>query len=154
MPPASCDRLPKTSSCRHLLPLPLKRDVARYNVAMASSDPRDAHLRKLRQYRVPKEQDLSLDFLKQQFQRDVAKPYKQLGAVAVIWQQLVPAELAAHTRLEGLSRGVLRVTVDSSAHLYELDRLLRAGLERDIIRKHAGAALRKIKLRNAPLPRS
>ena len=133
--------------------MPFQRSDARYNTAMAPSDPRDAHLRRLRQYRVPKEPDQSLGFLKQQFQREVAKPYKQLGAIATLWQEMVPTELASHTRLEGLSRGVLRVAVDSSARLYELDRLLRSGLERQIIRAHAGAALRKIKLRNAPLPR-
>jgi hypothetical protein len=66
-----------------------------------------------------------------------------------LWTDLVPAELVAHSRLEGLSRGVLRVAVDSSSHLFELDRLLRGGLEQRLITSHKGPAFRRVQLRNA-----
>jgi hypothetical protein len=56
--------------------------------------------------------------------------------------------------LESLSRGVLRVGVDSSGHRYELDRLLRQGLEKQIITGHKGATLRRIKLHVAADPQS
>ena len=47
----------------------------------------------------------------------------------------------------GISRGVLRVSVDTSSHLFQLDRLLRSGLQRQIINQHPGKALRRIQLR-------
>lgn len=106
-------------------------------------------LDKLRSLRVDKDGDFSLGFIKQQFQRDVAKPHKQLGAIGELWHELVPPGLARHTRLEGLSRGVLRVAVDSSAHLYQLDRLLREGLQRQLIIGHKGGTLRSVRLRVA-----
>lgn len=112
-----------------------------------TDDTHQERLRRLRQHRVWKEPDLSLGFLEKQFQRDVAKPHKQLGALSELWRDLVPDALVGHTRLDDLSRGILRVSVDSSAHLYELDRLLRSGLEKQLVRSHRGAAFRRIKLR-------
>ena len=77
----------------------------------------------------------------------IEKPYKQLATVIEAWQKLVPVELEGHTRLEGLSRGVLKVVVDSSPRLYQLDRLLRGGLEQSLITANRGPAFRKIQLR-------
>lgn len=93
------------------------------------------------------ETDHSLAFLKDAFSRQVTRPFKQLESFVDVWRSLVPAALLEHTRLEGLSRGVLRVAVDSSAHLYELDMLLRQGLERQMIRHHKGPAFRRVQLR-------
>ena len=93
------------------------------------------------------EADHSLAFLKDDFARRVTRPFKQLESFVGVWQSLVPPALIEHTRLEGLSRGVLRVAVDSSAHLYELDMLLRQGLERRMIRQHKGPAFRRVQLR-------
>ena len=116
---------------------------------MPPHDHASQRLERLRKYRVRKAPDLSLAFLKNQFQRDVAKPHKQLGQLVSLWQQLLPPDLLEHTRLEGLSRGTLRVAVDSSPHLYQLDRLLSAGLERQLVQQHAGPAFRRVKLRVA-----
>ncbi|MEX0654511.1 MAG: DUF721 domain-containing protein [Phycisphaeraceae bacterium] len=113
-------------------------------------DPHGQRLDRLRASRNRPDPDLSLGFLQKQFQRDVARPHKQLAQLVELWAQLVPADLAQHTRLESLSRGVLRVAVDSSSHLYELDHLLRAGLERDLVRQHTGPAFRRIKLQLTP----
>ena len=90
--------------------------------------------------------DHSLAFLKDQFKREVEKPHKQLAKLIDLWSELVPRELAEHTRLDALQRGVLRVSVDSSAQLYELDRLLRSGLEQTLITRYAGPAFRRIRL--------
>lgn len=114
-------------------------------------DSANQHLDDLRRHRNREDPDLSLGFLKQQFKRDIARPAKHLGDLAGLWQELVPAALIDATRLESLSRGVLRVTVRSSVELYELDSLLRTGLERELIRRHAGPAFRKVKLTVGPL---
>jgi len=103
-----------------------------------SKDPRVEQMERLRGWRARRERDLTLGFLKDTFKREVEKPFKQLE---------VPQELAAHTKLESLSRGVLRVVVDSAGRHYELDRLLREGLMRELTRRHKGAALRQVKVR-------
>ena len=108
------------------------------------------HVERLREHRAPRESGATLGFLKEQFKRDVEKPHRQLAKLVDLWAELVPAEIAAHTRLESLSRGVLRVGVDSSGHLYELDRLLRSGLQQALITRHTGPAVRRVQLRVAP----
>ena len=110
------------------------------------SDRQQAHLDQLRKSRNRPEPQWSLGFLREQFKRQVEKPYRQLGTVSGLWSQLVPQDLARHTRLESLSRGVLRVAVDSSARLYELDRMLRLGLEQKLRTHPQGKAIRRIKL--------
>ena len=88
-----------------------------------------------------------------EFDKEIAKPFKQLQNMIPLWYQLVPDDLAQHTSLESLRRGVLQVAVDSSAHLYELDRLLRNGLKQDLIRRQKKPVIRRIKLRvNAKTP--
>jgi len=111
------------------------------------SDPYQTHLDGLRARRNRKDPDLSLGFMREQFKRDVQKPYEQLGELTTIWAELVPEALADHTRLVGLSRGVLRVTVDSSGRLYELDRLLRSGTFDELVTRHKGKALRRVDLK-------
>lgn len=112
-----------------------------------AKDPYQSYLQGLRDRRNPKDPDLSLGFMAEQFRREVQKPYEQLGALTELWGELLPQELAAHTRLEGLSRGVLRVSVDSSGRLYELDRLLRGGVFDELISRHKGKALRRVELK-------
>ena len=116
-------------------------------MAMAPTDPEIAHLKRLRQWRSLRDKDLSLGFLQPYFQRNIARPFKQLESVVPVWQRLVPEELQSHARLESLRRGVLHVAVDSSAHLYELDRLLRSGLERQLISQYKGYGLSRVQLR-------
>lgn len=105
------------------------------------------HVEKMRTLRVRPERDVSMAFLADQFKREVARPFKQLGDLVELWNELLPGEVAAGTRLEALARGVLSVAVDSSARLYEVDRRLREGLERELITRHKGAAFRRVKLR-------
>lgn len=116
---------------------------------MAGTDPNSKYIERLRQWRTRPDKDVSLGFLREQFKREVEKPYKQLHAIAEVWAELVPATLSEHVRLESLARGVLRVAVDSSSVLYELDRMLRGGLEQELIRQHKGPAFRSVKLRVA-----
>lgn len=117
---------------------------------MADS-PRDQatrkHVEALRERRVRPERDLSLGFLADQFKREIARPFKQLGDLAELWNELLPEEVAAGTRLESMQRGVLSVAVDSSSRMYDVDRRLREGLERDLVTRHKGTAFRKVKLR-------
>jgi len=110
-------------------------------------DPAQEHLDRLRKNRMLPNPDLSLGFVAEQFKRDVAKPFKQMGDLAVLWRELVPAALVERSRLVGLSRGVLHVEVDNPAAHFEVDRLLRGGLQKQLIQSHRGAAFRKVSIK-------
>jgi hypothetical protein len=114
---------------------------------MTIPDPNNARLQRLQRLRNPPERDPTLSFLRNEFKKQIEKPHKQLGAAVTVWAEHVPVDLQAHARLEGLVRGVLRVAVDDSAHLYELDRLLREGLERKLVSGGTGTPLRRVQLR-------
>lgn len=112
-------------------------------------DPAQEHLERLRKYRSLPSRDLSLSFMAEQFKRDVAKPFQQLGDLATLWRELVPAALVERSRLVGLSRGVLYVEVDNPAAHFEVDRLLRSGLQDELIKRHRGPAFRKVSIKLA-----
>ncbi|MEM6332079.1 MAG: DciA family protein [Planctomycetota bacterium] len=88
--------------------------------------------------------DRSMGFVKKMFQRSIADPHRRLGRAAAAWEAAVPEALRPQTRLVSLQRGVLRVEVDSSATLYELDAVLRAGLERSM--QAAKVGVRRVRL--------
>lgn len=111
------------------------------------SDPAQKHLERLQKSRSLPNRDLSLGFLAEQFKREVAKPYKQLGDLAALWRDLVPSALVERSRLIGLSRGVLHVEVDNPAAHFEIDRLLRSGLQKQLIQGHRGPAFRKVQIK-------
>ncbi len=59
---------------------------------------------------------------------------RDAGPMAQLWNELIPQELARHTRLR-LDKGTLRVSVTDSSCRFALDRLLRAGIQDQLIRK-------------------
>lgn len=109
-----------------------------------------ARLQRLQGWRGRPNRESTLAFLSADFKRDVERPFKQLEDLAELWREVCPPELLSHTRLISLSRGILRVGVTSSNHLYELDRHLRGGLERLLITRHRGKAVRRVMLRVQP----
>jgi hypothetical protein len=50
----------------------------------------------------------------------VSPKQAKFGAVAEIWNQLLPEELCRHCEIVGISGGILKVKVDSPAYKYEL----------------------------------
>ncbi|MEX2671951.1 MAG: DciA family protein [Phycisphaeraceae bacterium] len=107
------------------------------------------HIENLRGWRTRGERDLSLAFVRDYVKRTYAKPQKQLGKVVEVWAERVPEHLGMRTVLAALSRGVLTVHVADSATLYQLDRLLRDGLEQEL-RQTPGVTLRRVKLKVDP----
>ena len=104
---------------------------------MPHRDSRIERFTRVRAWRTGAPADQSLGFMRAAFKTQIAKPHKQLRDIIVIWQRLLPADIAAHTRLEGLTRGVLRIAVDSSPRLYEVDRLLRPAIRKVQLRVDA-----------------
>lgn len=107
------------------------------------------HLDLLRKSRSLPRKDLSLAFMTEQFKREVEKPHQQLGDLAELWRELVPQRLIAHCRLIGLGRGTLYVEADHAAAHFEIDRLLRSGLQTDLIKRHKGPAFRRVQVKLA-----
>ncbi len=75
----------------------------------------------------------------------LAKRVRNLGELAVAWDEVIPADLREHTALEGFSRGTLTVLVDSAAHRFQLEMLLKGGIQKALAERIPGA-LNRIKL--------
>ncbi len=110
-------------------------------------DPQLHRLNRLREQRGWTPRDNSLAFVAKVFEREVARPFKQLEGIAAAWETLVPAELQPGCKLEALQRGVLTVATDSSATLYQLDVFVRDGLAVKLAQACKGKAIRRIRLR-------
>ena len=104
-------------------------------------------LEQLRKHRVFKDRDFSLGFMKRKFKVEIEKPFKQISDLVEVWQRMVPEHIEPHTKLESLNRGMLRVVVESNSWLYELDKVLRSGLQQQIISEFKGKAFRRVQLR-------
>ena len=67
------------------------------------------------------------------FKKKINKRHKLLQKISYAWGELLPVELQEHSSIEGLSRGMLKVMVDSQVHFAELDMLVRSGLADQIL---------------------
>ncbi|MSR44363.1 MAG: hypothetical protein EXS15_03265 [Phycisphaerales bacterium] len=57
----------------------------------------------------------------------------RFGNAAEVWDRLIPQTIRDDTRLSGLSGGVLTVVTGSAATSFTLDRLLRSGVDHQIM---------------------
>jgi hypothetical protein len=71
-----------------------------------------------------------------------ARTHRRIGELIEIWEQVIPPELAAHSRIVSLRGSVLHVAVDSAPALYEIDHVLRAGGTDDLRRRFRGTLVR------------
>jgi len=115
-----------------------------------NDDAQADRLQRLRNWRDPDGPDRSMKFVGDWFKHTYAKPHEQVAQFVELWEMHIPPHLFAKTALASFNRGVLTVHVADSAAMYELDRLMRGGLERQI-KSAAKASLRKIRLRVANL---
>ncbi len=86
------------------------------------------------------------EFLPKQFKVECERPFKKLGALAGIWEEVIPEVLGVKTALVSFQRGILTVEVASSAVGYELQGLLARGAERTIREAFRGGTLTRIKI--------
>lgn len=106
----------------------------------------DAQLQTIWQQRQPRPAATPLSHSLAVFMKyKLSKRVKAVGKLVGIWQEVIPQALLEHTSLEGFNRGVLTVAVDSASHRFQLDSLLRGGLQREIQRRFSGT-LRKVRL--------
>lgn len=100
----------------------------------------------MRQWRSRPGRDQTLSFLVDHVKSHVVRPHRQVGQLAELWQELVPAEMVERTTLTSFTRGILTVHVADSATLYQLDRLLRGGIEQQL-RQRCNTTLRSVRLK-------
>ncbi len=76
----------------------------------------------------------------------LARRVRQIGQLAMAWDECIPDFIREHTALVGFSRGTLTVAVDSSPHRYQLQNLLQSGLLEAIRERFRAGALNRVKL--------
>jgi predicted nucleic acid-binding Zn ribbon protein len=84
------------------------------------------------------------DAVKQLMEDWISPQQSKLGQVAELWDELLPAELRRHCRLDDVSGGQLKVLADSSSYLYELQ-LCSLELLKELQRRCPRAGIKKIK---------
>ncbi|HNX26412.1 MAG TPA: DciA family protein [Phycisphaerae bacterium] len=75
----------------------------------------------------------------------IGRRVKKLSELSVIWDELLPDIIREHTVLDDFNNGTLKVVVDSPAVRFELQTILRSGIEREL-KTRFGGALNKIKI--------
>jgi len=75
----------------------------------------------------------------------ISPQHARFSSIINAWHQLVPAELAQHCKVIGLSGAALRVLVDSPVYMYEL-KLCSSELLNKLQRQYPQARIRKIEL--------
>jgi hypothetical protein len=81
---------------------------------------------------------------------EVRRMRRQLAGIAAAWAEVVPAPLSERVRLEGVTSGVLNVRAADAAVRFELDRFLRSGGERELLRRFP-MAIRRIRIGIEPV---
>jgi len=74
----------------------------------------------------------------------ISPQQERFGLIAEAWGQLLPAELCQHCKIAGVSNGRLKVRVDSSSYMYEMQ-LLSSELLKKLASQCPQAGIREIK---------
>lgn len=96
--------------------------------------PAARRLELLRQRRAYTQRDRSIGPALAAIATQLRLAQRDAGPVGRLWNELIPEILARGATLR-LDRGTLRVSVSDSSSRYALDRLLRAGVEEQLIRR-------------------
>jgi predicted nucleic acid-binding Zn ribbon protein len=102
-------------------------------------------IEQLRATRGWRDHDVALGPLVESLAARARRTERKLGAFIDLWEQMVSGELAGRTRVTAIRGGVVHVAADSASTVYELDRMLRGGLEQEIRRRYQ-ATLTRIKV--------
>lgn len=110
-------------------------------------DPRSAadRLQRLRDLRGPRERDASAAGMFRAESTRLARLARQVGGVAEAWESVCPPEHAPRTRVVSVARGILTIGVADAPTRYQLERILKAGADREIIRR-CPMTVRRIRL--------
>ena len=76
----------------------------------------------------------------------LAKRVRQIGQLAVAWDECIPEFLRERATLVTYARGTLTVAVDSAPHRYQLQVLLQNGLLDAIRQRFGGGPINRVRL--------
>jgi len=107
-----------------------------------------SQLKQLRQLRMWREKDISIGATIHELQRSLKKSNKQLTQIIEAWDELVPKQIHQCANPTSFQGGVLEVFADGSPTAYQLNRLIRAGLLRELQQRCSGT-LKQIRVRVA-----
>ena len=107
----------------------------------------------LRKHRVRKAPDCGIASELQRLANQYERQSAGLGGLAEHWQALAPEDAQRVATLKAFARGVLTIAVPDASARFLLDRALRSGLRRDLIRA-SKSPLRDIKVVVESRPRS
>jgi len=83
--------------------------------------------------------------VKQLMEDWISPQQSRFEEIAELWDELLPAELRKHCRLDDISGGLLKVLADSPSHLYELQ-LCSAEFLEELQKECPRARIKKIKI--------
>ena len=107
-----------------------------------------AQLEQLRKWRARKDRDISVSATIQELRRNLKKSNKQLTQIIEAWDELVPSHIHKSANPISFQGGVLEVYADGSPTVYQLNRLIRASLLRELQQRCSGT-LKQIRVRVA-----
>ncbi|HVZ93884.1 MAG TPA: DciA family protein [Phycisphaerales bacterium] len=104
-----------------------------------------AAIERLRQSRVktPPASEASASF--SAMGRQLERSSRRLGSIAEAWLEVCPAGLVERTSVKSFVSGTLTIGVRDAATRFELDRVLRTGMERELVRR-TPSTLRSVKV--------
>lgn len=102
-------------------------------------------LKSLREYRVFRERTVAVGPMAAALGAEFKQLERRVGGVAGAWGAVCPADLIKRTSVEGVSRGVLTIRADDAGTRFEIDRWLRSGGERELVKK-CPTTVRKVKV--------
>ncbi|MEO1128526.1 MAG: DciA family protein [Planctomycetota bacterium] len=110
-------------------------------------DPQDAASRvdRLRSFRVRPMPDQHAGAMFEATGRELARQERKLAGIAEAWESICPPEHLGLTEIQGISRGVLTIGVADASTRYELDRLLKSGAQKNLVRL-CPMTVRRVKL--------
>ena len=105
-------------------------------------DPRLARLKRMAPYRRRRERECSISDLVESTRKNAARVQSRTGEFVEAWERLVPRELSVACRMGQFRGGSITILVNSSPAKYELDALLRSGLEARLRQEYNGPLTR------------
>lgn len=106
-------------------------------------------IEQLRKYRVKTGPETSIASIVSGVASQAQKTHRKLGQLIDLWEQHVPADISRRTAITSIRGGTLHVAVADASTNYELDRLLREGLEKALRSAYRGTLVR-VRLKVSP----
>ena len=113
---------------------------------IAMMDPQ-SELDRLRKYKTRRVRETSINETVQSLRKGLRKGNKTSSSLIEAWDAAVPSHIANQATMVSMRNGVLEVLTDGSSVAYQLNRLVRSGLLREL-QKATKGTLRKIRVRS------